>query len=91
MTKSSIRKVILSPIDLVSYIHHHVLLFIVIVIFMIIVTIFVIYSKVQWQVLRALLTPLGRGASLLFNVLFLHFYIYWLLVGYILIFVNNYF
>ena len=40
---------------------------------MIIVTIFVIYNGVQWQVLRALLIPLGRGASLLLNVLVLYY------------------
>ena len=40
---------------------------------MIIVTIFVIYNGIQWQVLRALLTPLGHGTSLLFNVLVLYY------------------
>ena len=40
---------------------------------MIIVTIFVIYNGVQWQVLRALLIRLGRGASLLLNVLVLYY------------------
>ena len=69
-SKSSIHKVILSQFDqfsqLIYHYHCQLLLFITIVIFMIAFTIFVIYKRVQWQVLGALLTLFGPGTSLLF-------------------------
>ena len=49
------------------------LLFIIIVVFTIVFAIFVIYNRVQSQVLRDLLTPFGPGTILLFNVLVLHY------------------
>ena len=38
-----------------------------------------IYNRVQWQVLKTLLMPLGAGTSHFFNILLLYYHLYLLL------------